>query len=109
MSKLSAYLSQINTQPVFVENLGGLDIFVKVMTVAESTEYLRKATEIAKDDKLGRAKELALMIVDEKNQPIFNIDNKEDLEDLSKLPFSFWQKCNAAFSKASGVAVDEKK
>ena len=50
------------------------------------------------------------MIVDEKNQPIFNIDNKEDLEDLSKLPFSFWQKCNAAFSKASGVvAVDEKK
>lgn len=81
---LKAKLLELSQQPE-LHPVGDTGFFVKVLTVGDANESKHSGLQ-----ELTIAQNLALMLRDEQGNLVFDINNKEDLAILEKMPFAFY-------------------
>lgn len=87
ISKASQYLGKQLVYPV--EGIAPFDgLYVKMLTVSEMTDFAVRCDEFNEnnEDSLAGIREKALMIVDSTGRPMFDPDNREDVEFLRDMP-----------------------
>lgn len=88
-----------------VSNIAPLDRFyIKQFNVREMTNYFQRTTEFTENnaDGLANIREKALMIVDSAGNPIFNPDDREDMEFLANLPITLMNQIVSSFWSVNG-------
>ncbi|PIT32615.1 hypothetical protein [Snodgrassella alvi] len=87
ISKASQFLGKQLVYPV--EGIAPFDgLYVKMLTVSEMTDFAARCDEFNENNEDGLAgiREKALMIVDSTGRPMFDPDNREDVEFLRDMP-----------------------
>ncbi|WP_304335323.1 hypothetical protein [Conchiformibius steedae] len=95
-----------------VDGIGDLEIYVKLQTVAEVNQNIKRGNELVapyqndKDDGLNDERRLALELFDGDGDLYFDPENAEDLVLLSVLPYGVRDKLsNALFARFDGEAL----
>lgn len=109
MSILSEYIKSIELKPVFVKKLGNFSAHTFKMTVSQANDFIALFNSEKQKDEYAESRKLAFVIVDENGKKPFNINNIDDLKDLSQLPFDDYTEIMQIFNKINGFAEDDKK
>lgn len=80
------FLARSNPAPVRKHLAGFGDVFLRVLTVEQADANRRIVAEFPDDDAVrANSRRLAMMLVSEDNEPLFDPRNEEDVAALSRL------------------------
>ena len=109
MNIIADYVKSLELKPVFVKNLGNFKAYTFKMTVSQANDFITLFNSEKQKDEHAESRKLAFVIVDENGKKPFNINNLDDIKDLSNLPFYDYAEIMKVFNKINGFDDEDKK
>lgn len=111
MKDLKKLFSQLSNEKQMLEPsevIGGVQFYVKRLTVGNMTHFLSQLESLQdKKDGLEKARELACMIYAENGELVFDMNNADDLAVVANLPAWVFGKFNDDFSRINFLKKQE--